>query len=69
MPGAFVVSHGQVVAQFVHESAADRPDYVDLAAEGTEQVKFQDDLDKEGIGEGFQDRLRKALSSEAMSQN
>lgn len=69
MPGAFVVSHGQVVAQFVHESAADRPDYVDLAAAGTEQVQFQEDLEKEGIGAGFQDRLRRALSSQAARQD
>ena len=69
MPGAFVVSHGQVVAQFVHETAADRPDYVDLATEGADGTKFQEDLEKEGVGVGFQDRLRQVLSSEAMSQS
>ena len=67
MPGAFVVSRGQVVAQFVHETAADRPDYVVLAEEGADQAEFQGCLEEEGIGLGFQDRLRQALTSEAMS--
>lgn len=31
MPGAFVVSHGQVVHEYVHQTAADRPDYGALA--------------------------------------
>ena len=68
MPGAFVVSQGQVVAQFIHETAADRPDYVVLAAEGADQAEFQDDLEQNGVGVGFQDRLRKALAAEAANQ-
>jgi peroxiredoxin len=35
MPGAFVVRDGRVVQQFVHETAADRPDYGELAEEST----------------------------------
>jgi peroxiredoxin len=31
MPGAFVVSEGQVLYEFRHRSAADRPDYLELA--------------------------------------
>ncbi len=31
MPGAFVVKNRQVIAGFVHETAADRPDYCELA--------------------------------------
>ena len=65
MPGAFVVSRGHVVAQFVHETAADRPDYVVLAEQGADQAQFQEELEGEGIGFGFQDRLRQALSSAA----
>lgn len=62
MPGAFVVSRGHVVAQFVHETAADRPDYVVLAEEGADQAEFQAELEADGLGFGFQERLRKALS-------
>ena len=64
MPGAFVVSRGHVVAQFVHESAADRPDYVVVAEEGADQAEFQASLEDEGIGFGFQDRLRQVLATE-----
>ena len=69
MPGAFVVSRGKVVAQFIHESAADRPDYVVLAEEGADQAQFQSGLEDDGIGLGFQDRLRQALSSEGVDRN
>lgn len=69
MPGAFVVSGGRVVAQFVHETAADRPDYVDVAAEGVDYAEFQDELEQEGVGRGFQERLRQMLTSEAGGQN
>ena len=31
MPGVFVLHHGQVLREFRHESAADRPDYLELA--------------------------------------
>lgn len=31
MPGVFLLHHGQVLKAFVHESAADRPDYCALA--------------------------------------
>ncbi len=31
MPGVFVIHHGQVVASYLHRTAADRPDYVALA--------------------------------------
>jgi hypothetical protein len=31
MPGVFLLHHGQVLREFRHESAADRPDYVALA--------------------------------------
>ena len=63
MPGAFVVSHGHVVAQFIHETAADRPDYVVLAEEGADQAQFEASLEADGVGLGFQDRLRRALAS------
>ena len=63
MPGAFVVSRGHVVAQFVHETAADRPNYVVVAEQGADQAEFHEGLEAEGIGLGFQDRLRRALSS------
>jgi len=33
MPGVFVVYHGQVIRSFVHQSAADRPDYLNLACD------------------------------------
>ena len=69
MPGAFVVSRGHVVAQFVHQTAADRPDYVVVAKEGVDHAEFQEDLAKEGVGFGFQDRLRQALSSEASDRS
>ncbi|MEM1450932.1 MAG: peroxiredoxin-like family protein [Planctomycetota bacterium] len=65
MPGAFVVSQGRVVGQFIHETAADRPDYVDIAAGGVDQAEFQDGLEKDGLGVGFQERLREMLTSEA----
>ena len=68
MPGAFVVSHGQVVAQFIHESAADRPDYVVLAEAGVEDACFQGDLEGDGLGRGFKERLRRVLASEATGQ-
>jgi peroxiredoxin len=32
MPGAFLVDHGQIVAEYRHSSASDRPDYRQLAA-------------------------------------
>ncbi len=32
MPGAFVLHHGEIVRAFRHETAADRPDYLELAA-------------------------------------
>jgi len=62
MPGAFVVSEGRVVAQFVHETAADRPDYVDLAEEGVDTAAFDGELEADGIGRGFQERLRELLA-------
>jgi hypothetical protein len=31
MPGVFLLHHGQVLREFRHESAADRPDYAALA--------------------------------------
>lgn len=65
MPGAFVVSQGHVVAQFIHESAADRPDYVVVAEDGVDQAGFHEGLEAEGVGFGFQDRLRRLLSAEA----
>ncbi|MCR9247497.1 MAG: SelL-related redox protein [bacterium] len=64
MPGAFVVSQGHVVAQFIHETAADRPDYVVVAEEGVDQAEFQQGLDQDGVGFGFQDRLRRLLTAE-----
>ncbi len=69
MPGAFVVSRGHVVAQFVHQTAADRPDYVVVAQEGVDQAEFQDGLEKDGVGFGFQDRLRRVLGAKAHEQN
>lgn len=63
MPGAFVVSSGRVVAQFIHETAADRPTYVDLAVSGVDQANFEDDLEQDGVERGFQERLRDLLSS------
>lgn len=65
MPGAFVVSRGHVVAQFIHESAADRPDYVVIAEQGADQAEFHTSLEGDGLGLGFRDRLRQALSSAA----
>lgn len=32
MPGVFLVFHGEVIRAFRHQSAADRPDYVELSA-------------------------------------
>ncbi|MEM6672480.1 MAG: SelL-related redox protein [Planctomycetota bacterium] len=69
MPGAFVVSQGQVVAQFIHETAADRPDYVDVAAEGVDSAVFQENLEHDGLGVGFQERLRELLTSDAGGRN
>lgn len=68
MPGAFVVSHGRIVAQFVHETASDRPDYVILASEGVDHAKFQQDLEADGVSMGFQERLRRLLSAEARNE-
>lgn len=34
MPGAFIVSKGDIVRAFRHATAADRPDYCELAASG-----------------------------------
>lgn len=65
MPGAFVVSDGRVVAQFVHETAADRPDYMDMAEDGVDLAEFQGELEEDGIGRGFQERLRELLTSDA----
>ena len=65
MPGAFVVSSGRVVAQFVHETAADRPDYVDVASEGAEAATFEGELEHAGVGGGFREQLRALLSSDA----
>jgi hypothetical protein len=31
MPGAFLVYRGRVIKEFIHVSAADRPDYVHLS--------------------------------------
>ncbi len=62
MPGAFMVWQGRIVGQFVHDTAADRPDYVTLAEEGADCVGFQEDLEDAGVGFAFQDRLRRALA-------
>lgn len=64
MPGAFVVSRGRVVAQFIHESAADRPDYVELAADGVDEAELQGELELDGTGAGFKDELRQLLASD-----
>lgn len=32
MPGVFVIFHGEVIRSYIHQSAADRPDYVQLAS-------------------------------------
>jgi len=37
MPGAFVVYHGELLYSFRHRTAADRPDYLDLARCGLAQ--------------------------------
>ena len=63
MPGAFVVAGGRVVAQFIHETAADRPDYVDLAEEGVDEFEFRGEQDDDGVG--FKERLRELLTSDA----
>ena len=39
MPGAFVLSHGEVLYAFRHRSAADRPDYLELARCGLSQTE------------------------------
>jgi hypothetical protein len=31
MPGIFLLFHGEVLRSYRHQTAADRPDYVDLA--------------------------------------
>jgi hypothetical protein len=31
MPGIFLIHHGKIVKQFIHQSAADRPPYIELA--------------------------------------
>ncbi len=67
MPGAFVVASGRVVAQFIHETAADRPDYVDLAEEGVDEFEFRGGSDDESVG--FKERLRELLTSDAVSRN
>lgn len=54
MAGAFVVSRGHVVAQFVHQTAADRPDCVVVAQEGVDHAEFQDGPEKDGVGFEFQ---------------
>ncbi len=69
MPGAFVVAGGRVVAQFIHETAADRPDYVDLASEGADEVEFRGTLEDDSVGVGFKERLRELLTSDAASRN
>lgn len=33
MPGVFLLHHGEVIREFRHETAADRPDYEELARE------------------------------------
>ena len=38
MPGAFVIHHGEVLYAFRHRSAADRPDYLELARCGLQQT-------------------------------
>ena len=38
MPGAFVIHHGEVLYAFRHRSAADRPDYLELARCGIQQA-------------------------------
>lgn len=32
MPGVFLIDQGQVINEFIHKSASDRPDYVQLSA-------------------------------------
>lgn len=32
MPGVFIIFHGEVLRSYIHQSAADRPDYVQLAS-------------------------------------
>ena len=36
MPGVFLVQGNQVLVDFVHETAADRPDYLELARSAVE---------------------------------
>lgn len=61
MPGAFMVWKGHVVAQFIHDTAADRPDYVALAEGGLDDMEFQEELAGAGVGFDFQDQLRDLL--------
>ncbi len=35
MPGVFLIFHGEILRSYVHQSAADRPDYVALASGDT----------------------------------
>ena len=65
MPGAFVVAGGRVVAQFIHETAADRPDYVDLAEEGVDDFEFRGEQGYNGVG--FKERLRELLTPDAVN--
>ncbi len=69
MPGAFMVWRGRIVGQFIHETAADRPDYVALAEEGADCVDFQSELDEAGVGFNFQDRIRQALQRATPSES
>ena len=61
MPGAFMIWNGHIVGQFIHETAADRPDYVALAEEGVDSADFQAELEEAGVGFDFQDRLKDVL--------
>ncbi|MEM8712575.1 MAG: SelL-related redox protein, partial [Planctomycetota bacterium] len=67
MPGAFVVCQGRVVAQFIHETAADRPDYAVIVEDGVDQAGFEEELEQDGLGAGFRDQLRQLLTSESSS--
>lgn len=61
MPGAFMIWRGRVVSRFVHESAADRPDYIALAEGGADCVDDAAELEAEGVPPSFVDRLRQSL--------
>lgn len=40
MPGVFLIFHGEIVRSYIHQSAADRPNYIELAApEGMAPVR------------------------------